>query len=798
MDQHQPGLLVAEEHELHERHVLIRRRDEMGLDRLRIGAAPLSGNELLVLVTPKARHTPSLAAALPGLVREYTTGIELLWLGVSGLAADTELAKRLAREFGIEIAAPDGGLVAIPGAALYAGHGAGGAGWHRFRPDQPVSFHGARFPLPEWESWLPGCPVTAGEAVALPVPCGLAVRPAAGGGTADSAFPVVVNERFPKVVVEASSAAEVAELLAGLPSRPVMVVPATPEVAAHHWQIELALRLSRDIVFSTGPQIGGETVVPGGGFRPFPLVLRQAARGGDQQVLAVAPPPPGWVREGARSYRFAGGSAAPVLADVVPSGLALRAADADPDPAAGAAPFDPACWTLTLGTTGAPVGLPVLAAAERLLEALPAEERAAVKVRMAGIPDDEAEQALDPQVVSRSPAPPSPPRPPAPKPSELDSPSPPPVSPPPVSPAPVSPAPVMTVSGAPVSTVGGAVPSRPIGQLTSPPPRPEPRDVPAAQPPAAQPEVVEPPPGEAPEPPAQEAEPSPAPPEGQELVRPVEVSVRASTTAEQNRFVTAAGEDFGIALATVNAALATWPAMRADDSPAGKADYVAVCLYLSRGEGAAGSVNGVLRTGEGAVPDGQIPCLMSGLRRLPIHRRAVLRQGRVSESLEHRGGPGTVLTEPGFLAASMNLDVTVPGADLDVLIWPASARRTSELMLSRPVGEAVFTAGARFKTLAVRSVPDDQDEREEDPDALAAPKIAVLFRELAPGEALESTELDDRDRAVLAKLDTVLEGRRNAALRLVDDPDTIARLTTSMLLWRDEAAGEDKSVAVAS
>ncbi|TDV42160.1 hypothetical protein CLV71_11830 [Actinophytocola oryzae] len=262
---------------------------------------------------------------------------------------------------------------------------------------------------------------------------------------------------------------------------------------------------------------------------------------------------------------------------------------------------------------------------------------------------------------------------------------------------------------------------------------------------------------------------------------------RASTTGEQARFTSAAGEGFGEALATVNAAMATWPSMRVDDSFGAKADYVAVCLFLGRGDGGARSLNGALRGGQSGVLDGQVPCLMSGIRRLPTHRRAVLRQGRVNESLEHRSAPGTVLTEPGFLAGSIDLDVTMPGADLDVLIWPSSARRTSELMLGRPIDEAVFVAGARFKALAVRTAEED-DEESEDDGAPTAPRIAVLYRELAPGETPTTTELDERDLVVLAKLDSVLARRHQGSLRLVDDPEVVARLTTSMVAWQQEAA----------
>jgi hypothetical protein len=547
---------------------------------------------------------------------------------------------------------------------------------------------------------------------------------------------------------------------------PIMVVPATPEAASHSWQAELALLLSRDVVFSAGLQVGSptgatSTVVPAAEgnhlFRPFPVVLRQPAGGGDQQVLDIAAAPPGWVRDGRRSYRPAEATDE-VVADVVPSGLVLRYADgASADPAAAAAPFDPSGWTLTLGTPGQVVGLPVLAAAEGLLAALPPEQGVAVRVRMAGVLDEKAEQALGRCGIGRGPDPAPPPSPASAMPSPSlasDMPSPSLAS---DMPAPASAMPpIMTTSAAPVPTVSGP---------------------PTSGPPARQPGLA---------------------PQAGPAARPIVVPVRASTATEQTRFTAAAGESFGEALATVNAALATWPSMRMDVSPGAKADYVAVCLYLGRGEGGARAINGALRTGQGEVLDGQVPCLMSGIRRLPTHRRAVLRQGTVNESLEHRSIPGTVLIEPGFLVASVDLDVTMPDADLDVLIWPTSARRTSELMLSRPVDEAVFVAGARFKALAVRTAKDDdQDGQGEDGGALAAPKVAVLFRELAPGEA-PTTELDERDLAVLAKLDNVLARRRKGPLRLVEDSEAIARLTTSMLAWQDEAADAGRTAAVAS
>lgn len=909
----QLDLLVAEPHELHERHVLVRHRDEEALDHRLVGTAPVAPGQLLVLATPGANAVPSLVAELPRLLSDFMPGVESVWVGVGRLAASAEAVVALAEKLGVEVVAPDGGVAVMPGGSLYAGHSAGGNGWFRFAPDGSASFYGSRFPLPSWESWVPAEPLEVAGVSVTPAPCGLVVS-----GSADVAFDVPVNQRFPKVVVcgPLPSPSVVAELLGNLPDKPVMIVPAVPEAANHVWQTGLAVSLSRDVVFSAGTQVRTDTgevatIVPDGSggrlFQPFPLVLGQSARGGDQKVLEIAAPPPGWERVGRRSYRPMDGSGA--IADVVPSGMVLRAEDDEPAGlAAEAAPFDPEGWTLALGTSGQPVGLHVLAAAEQLLAALPDGQRAAARVRVVGTMDEKAEHALDrfaaarrqraaagasaggpgtSDVDERQPgsgvvvAAGERTRAVAPERREADARAPttagasaastvalpaiagsagggsdvesstvalPAVGAPadaastdvtaqsavradvpPVTVLPAGMSPIMTTSGAPVSTVSAspsfspspvrqpehiarepeheaerpcsddsAVPaaeSEPLVRESSPqdgsaaqgPTAPGAPPVPGAVPGQGVPSVQGPP-VEAPQRPSAgdvvaQAEPMRQAPAG----KPLAVPARDSTTSEQTRFTAAAGEHFSQALATVNAAMATWPSMRADESAGAKADYVAVCLFLGRGTGDASSVNGAVRVGQTGVIDAQIPCLMSGIRRLPTQRRAVLRQGKVNESLEHSSAPGTILTEPGFLAASIDLDVTMPGADLDVLIWPSTARRTSELVHGRPVDEAVFPAGARFKALAVRTAAeDDEDEESEDDGALSAPRVAVLYRELAPGETPATTELDERDLAVLAKLDSVLARRHRGTLRLVEDPGVVARLTTSMVAWQQE------------
>jgi hypothetical protein len=749
-------------------HLLICRRDESTVDAGWFGWPPVQLGQLFVLVTAGAGRAPSFAAALPVLLRPYlkATGSRLLRIALPGLGGHPTLPQRLAEEFGLEVAVPDGAFVARPGAAMYAGHGTGGTGWRLFRPGAAAGAEGVRYPRPRWESAMPSSPVAVGALVADPVPAGLLVRDARARAVrmGDLAAAVAVDHDVLEVVVgghgPVPGPAAVAEVLGRIPFDAVRLIPAEPAVAAYSWLVELALRLGRDLVVSTGVRLGGvdaRTFVPGPAgqepLRPFPTVLRQSGNGGDQEVLEAAPPPPGWERSGTCAYRLG-----EVLADVVPSGLVLRTGAADP--AGTALPFDPGGWTLRLGTPGEVVGPALLAAAQGLLDGLDPGQRALVRLRVIGILDDRTKSSLGPGAA---------------RPSEPAAA----VAPPSARPPRTSP--IVTTSGAPVSTFSSApaVRSAPAPELVPVHEIPDPADEVQDDPPAVPDELDEPVVDEDLEVVVETEESLPGSPDS----KPLLVADRPSTSSEQTRFTTAASASFGEALATVNAALATWPAMRQGGAAGVKADYVAVCLFLGSGEGGALSLNRAVRAGLDAPVAGQLPCLSSGIRRLPTHRRAVLRQGRASEPPE----PGVLLTEPGFLTASSDLDVTVPGADLDVLIWPVSARRTSELAVGRPVDEVVFLAGARFKALAVRTAEDDDTPREY--DGPAPPRAAVLFRELAPGESpSESGELDERDLAVLNKLDRILVHRQKAQLRLVDDEDSVTRLTASLVEWQEETA----------
>lgn len=253
-------------------------------------------------------------------------------------------------------------------------------------------------------------------------------------------------------------------------------------------------------------------------------------------------------------------------------------------------------------------------------------------------------------------------------------------------------------------------------------------------------------------------------------VVPVRMEDRASTAAEQREFVAALGPAYTETLGAVNAALSTWPALR-DDSPGARADYAAVCVYLGRGGWGAVRLNAALRAGRAPDLDGYLPCLVSGMRRLPRHRRAVLCQARLVGPVERSYPVGAVLTEPAFRSASARLDVAVPGADLDLLIWSRSALQTSVLAPpDRLLDEATFLGGTRFKVLEVRrSEPGSGD-------GATLPPTAVLLREVLPGERAGSNGLDEADRVALGRLTRALAQRQGQDPHAVEDVDLVERL----------------------
>ncbi|MFD8500941.1 hypothetical protein [Amycolatopsis sp. NPDC059657] len=807
-------------------HALIRRNDESAREADIVSTVHGVPGNFLILASPGAHREPTLLSTIRGcLASLWSLPAEsrprAAWLAVSDLGdPEGDCANwvyGLAAEAGIEIFAPHGAVQALIGTGTYVDRAAGGTGWRRFAPGRAPDVVGCRFPMPFWEHRLPHIPLRAAGLVAEPIPAGLAVN--AEGlvprGHQDLAFRVPANPRIPKIVLGGPGAdlpaAAVAELLTLLPPDllpELLLVPGAAPMTRPEWTRELAGLTGHPVAVSTGSQIvnarrGTRTVVLGARgeelLAPFATIVLQRPDAELPEVVDVAAAPLGWAWAGPRTYQpvLDPNQATPafpgVVVEVVPGGLAVYTSENSAVPM----PFDPVRWTLGVGTPGEAVTDVEMAAVRSLLNGLTTQQRLTACVRVFGSLAPPVQAMLDtyvsavgampyttvtpePRAVS-VPVPVAPPvaQPVVPPVAVVQPPVPPVLPPPPVA---VTSVPVATVSG-PGSVAPSRAPIPPQAPVPEPAP-PEPLPVPS--------EVVEEPvPEPLPVPPIPSVQPLaaaqlPGPPVRSGPVQPIVAADRSSTVGEQARLSDSAGSRYTEALATVNVALSTWPMLR----PEAKADYIAVCLYLGTGEGGAVPLNAALSTGEPVVFDGYLPCLISGLRRLPTHRQVVLRQENLGTDVECPFPEGAVLVEPAFLSASARLDVTTSAASLDVLIWPVSARRTSELVMGRSIDEAVFPPGRRFKVLAVETDTGEPADGEE-PDGPRTPRTALLARELLTGEDPHSVDAAARDTAALARLERALATRRAADARLVDDPDVVARLTTPLTVAAEggQAAG---------
>ncbi|MDG4809484.1 hypothetical protein O7634_22280 [Micromonospora sp. WMMD1120] len=741
--------------------------------------------DVLVVPSPRALGEPGCAALLRAVVQGAAdvSGTRRVWVAADRVGRPDEAfapwLSDLAARTGVELLAPDGPVVAVPGGTWYAAGGTGAWGWRSFRRGVGCPVSANRCPTPAWEPALPDRPTTLGRLVADPVPAGLLLRAATAvpAATGDPAYQVPVDPRGPVLVLRHTgrppvSPADVAALFAGLPAHfPVRVETALldPSDAAPEpaWFDALAALL-------------GDARLP-----------EPAAAEPVWDTVPVIRD--GWCRTGARLYRHH--TVPGLLAEVVPMGVLLRrdGGYASPDLAF----VDPAAGRLVLGSETSPAMLAaVRQAGGSLGQAVPDDLTTASAAAETAPQRARPSWARSESVTLTLPLPPRPASPPVPVVEATIPPEPP--TPPPI-PA-TAPVPTLVVADpaspdTPASrlVVAEAAPAEspePPAAATAPPvpapsatvadPVPPPRPVADAPEAAAEPSVSEPAPplglaGIGPIPTVRTisgpdvAEP-PSSDEDRRWVPASAVPVvdRPSTLEEQNALATALGTAFHDSITTVNAALAAWPALRQEIAVAEKSDLVAVRAFLGHSETSAAEVNAAVRAGQAPGTPGYLPCLVSGLRRLPPCRRAVLGQGRLGVPARRLYPEGTTLVEPAFRSVSARTDVAVKDADVDFVVWSRTARQLGVLAESSDLDEAVFLAGSRFKVLAIRDDPSA--------DRSALPATAVLLRELLPGDTGSGRGLDDDDRAALRRLDRALDRRRAAAPRMVTDARTADRL----------------------
>ncbi|MER8223578.1 hypothetical protein ABTZ58_23905 [Streptomyces sp. NPDC094143] len=235
---------------------------------------------------------------------------------------------------------------------------------------------------------------------------------------------------------------------------------------------------------------------------------------------------------------------------------------------------------------------------------------------------------------------------------------------------------------------------------------------------------------------------------------PVHRSPDAQDRAAFRRFTGSAWDGHAAGVAR---ALTRMPVLRGQDPDVVRTDLVAVRAYLSSPSGPLhhAELARSLRTGDPS----RLPyalCLVSGLRRLPTYRGAVVRGGPAPTGVESLL-PGTVLHDPAPISGLPLSAAAVPVTAVRYAVWSSTAHRVRALAVAGAgaggADEVVFPPGSVFRVLQVR--PGDTEPM-------------VLLREV-PGARSgpeEPAGLNDADRTALTRLSAALD-----ALPAIGGPD---------------------------
>ncbi|WFB88498.1 MULTISPECIES: hypothetical protein [Streptomyces] len=151
-------------------------------------AAP--GAVTVLLTTALDGHevdrTASLLAPVVNGARAAGEPLRLAMSGAANAGSGAEPpARRLSEHLAIDIVAPSGPAVVVPGGTLFtpdtssADDGGEPPGWWCFSPGEPARYLGLRLPAPAWEAALTRLrPDLADRHILQPVPAGLLLRPA--------------------------------------------------------------------------------------------------------------------------------------------------------------------------------------------------------------------------------------------------------------------------------------------------------------------------------------------------------------------------------------------------------------------------------------------------------------------------------------------------------------------------------------------------------------------------------------------------------------------------------------------
>lgn len=254
-------------------------------DSLRDG--PAEQATVLVGVPLADEDLDELARRLaPVLEERRARGLRLLRLAMSGGAVDRvgapAPARRICEDWGIDVVAPSGIAVVVPGGTLFAPHPPDAmGGWWHFSPGRIPQRLGARLPAPAWEGPLERIdPEVAEGHLVEPVPAGLLVQPLGAQPEGVDAI---------RYAVPADPARPV--LLVGSPGSPPVSADALAGVlAALPGQIREAIRLvpgdGRDLL-PVGQEVADALALEVQVGNGLPVLLAQDPAPGRARTLLV-------------------------------------------------------------------------------------------------------------------------------------------------------------------------------------------------------------------------------------------------------------------------------------------------------------------------------------------------------------------------------------------------------------------------------------------------------------------------------------------------------------------------------
>ncbi|MFG2960199.1 hypothetical protein ACGF5O_41575 [Streptomyces sp. NPDC048291] len=733
----------------------------------------------------RADFRPRLGGVLDALRGAGHTAVRLAMAGAGEeRPGRPALARRVADSWAVTVEAPTAGVHLVPGASLYAP-----GGWLGFAPGLAPVLLGARCPRPAWEAALDAVPgYTAGGQVIERIPAGLLLRPAQAPATVpgDLHHTVPLDPRRLTVVVggppgDEASADDIGAVLSALPEPvrdAVRLAPCGPRDLLPPAQ-RLADRFGVPVLAATGLPLLTEG--PSGGAR----AVRSVVIGTDGA--------PGWVpfvnavecRPGQEPRML--GCAAPLHGPDDPPDGAVRLTDrwqvtvtraglwvgehGTGRPGAGLA-VGPTGPVVEAGVPGERPDPSLWPALDRLLGALPPQTRANATLQVHGSAPDDADalRELTARHGLRAQAPTG-------GAQLVPYPRVPVAAPAPAVPRTVAdPLAVPDLADAWEHLIGGraetAAPREPL--IPDPPAgpdldeawehlsrRPTPNTTPVPE--ASETSGASNRPTSRPRP----SHPDATRPTGPAPARSAFRAGHRSGPAEHAALRLLAGPAWERHAPAVARALARLPAMSDGERAAAEADLTAVLLHLDDAGGLLDH-HAVAAACQGR-DDRLLPfasCLVSGLRRLPTHRGAVLRgagsalpQAEDPETDPLR--PGTVLRDRAPLSGVRAAAGATWPRGPRYAIWSVTGRLARPLFADpdRPeqgpeavVPEVVFAPGTPFMVLDVRR---------------GGPSPVVLLRELpasggapasAPGRDADA-ELGGADRAALAGLDEVLRVR---------------------------------------